>query len=319
MRKSPFDPYSHRRTVPGGKDWIHEIKHDGYGLIIQRDGRRVRLFTRNGHDWSDRFPLMTEAALRNRNSSFVIDGEAVLLGVDGRSDFNGLHSRKHDDEVQFYAFDILVSDGEDLRKLPLSMGKTSLARLLARRVDGIFLSDFEQGEIGSDLFRHACLLGLEGLVSKHREAPTAPADHHTGSRSRTGRIPPLAGCRISSRREPFYQPGRVGHFELADPVYAPPPGGAQNGERDCSARARGLGATETRQQGLERLEDRRRCTTRSSRDHNARRWRYSRAWWRCRRLQRLAHQRPVQLKPTDRYKLLEVMQILPAVETGARR
>ena len=103
--------------------------------------------------------------------SFVIDGEAVLLGVDGISDFNGLHSRKHDDEVQFYAFDILVSDGEDIRKLPLSMRKANLSRLLARRVDGIFLSDFEQGEIGPDLFRHACLMGLEGLVSKHRDRP----------------------------------------------------------------------------------------------------------------------------------------------------
>jgi bifunctional non-homologous end joining protein LigD len=72
--------------------------------------------------------------------------------------------------VQFYAFDILVSDGEYIRRLPLSVRKTNLARLLARRVDGIFLSDFEQGEIGPDLFRHACLLGLEGLVSKHRES-----------------------------------------------------------------------------------------------------------------------------------------------------
>jgi bifunctional non-homologous end joining protein LigD len=75
-----------------------EIKHDAYRLIVQRDGQRVRLFTRNGHDWSGRFPLISEAALRNRNTSFVIDGEAVLLGVDGRSDFNGLHYRKHDDE-----------------------------------------------------------------------------------------------------------------------------------------------------------------------------------------------------------------------------
>jgi ATP-dependent DNA ligase len=116
----------------------------------------MRLFTRKGHDWSGRFPLITEAALRNRNGSFVIDGEAVLLGVDGRSDFNGLHSRKHDDEVQFYAFDMLVSEAEDLRKLPLTLRKTNLAWLLARRVDGIFLSDFEQGEIGPDLFRHAC-------------------------------------------------------------------------------------------------------------------------------------------------------------------
>jgi ATP-dependent DNA ligase len=157
--------------VPAGPDWLHEIKHDGYRLIVQKDGKRVRLFTRNGHDWSGRYPLITEAALRNRNSSFVLDGEAVLLGVDGISDFNGLHSRKFDDEVQFYAFDILVSDGDDLRKLPLTMRKVNLSRLLARRVDGIFLSDFEQGEIAPELFRHACLMGLEGLVSKHKDRP----------------------------------------------------------------------------------------------------------------------------------------------------
>ena len=75
-----------------------------------------------------------------------------------------MHSRQHNDEVQFYAFDALMSDGDDLRKLPLNMRKASLARLLARRINGIFLSDFEhQGEIGPDLFRHACMLGLEGL------------------------------------------------------------------------------------------------------------------------------------------------------------
>ena len=118
---------------PDRPEWIHEIKHDGYRLIVQRDDKRVRLFTRNGRDWSERYPRIVEAALRNRNSSFVIDGEAVLLGVDGVSDFNGLHSRRHDDEVEFYAFDMLVSDGDDLRKLPLSMRKTNLAR----RVNGI--------------------------------------------------------------------------------------------------------------------------------------------------------------------------------------
>ena len=158
----PYAKMTRGAKVPDRPGWIHEIKHDGYRLIVQRDGNRVRLFTRNGRDWSGRFPLITEAALRNRNSSFVIDGEAVLLGVDGRSDFNGLHSRKHDAEVEFYAFDCLVSDGEDLRRLPLSMRKTNLARLLARRVDGIHLAPFEQGGIGPDLFRHACLMGAGG-------------------------------------------------------------------------------------------------------------------------------------------------------------
>jgi len=73
--------------------------------------------------------------------------------------------------VQFYAFDVLMSDGDDLRKLPLSMRKANLSRLLARPVNGIFLSDFERGEIGPDLFRHACMLGLEGLVSKRNDRP----------------------------------------------------------------------------------------------------------------------------------------------------
>jgi ATP-dependent DNA ligase len=71
--------------VPTGQDWLHEIKHDGYRLIVQRDGKRVRLFTRNGYDWSGSYPLIVEAALKNRQISFVIDGEAVLLGVDGKS------------------------------------------------------------------------------------------------------------------------------------------------------------------------------------------------------------------------------------------
>ena len=157
--------------APAGPEWLHEIKHDGYRLIVQRDGKGVRLFTRNGHDWTGRYPLIVEAALKNRTTSFVIDGEAVLLGVDGVSDFNGLHSRKHDDEVQLYAFDILALDGEDLRKLPLHLRKTNLARLLARRPEGIFVSDFEQGEIGPDLFRAARNFGLEGLVSKRRDRP----------------------------------------------------------------------------------------------------------------------------------------------------
>jgi bifunctional non-homologous end joining protein LigD len=173
MRRVEFAPCLPTRgtAAPAGPDWIHEIKHDSYRLTVLREGKRVRLFTRNGHDWTDRYPLIVEAALRIRIASFVLDGEAVLLGVDGRSDFDGLHSRQNNDEGQFYAFDVLMSDGDDLRKLPLSMRKASLTRLLARRVNGIFLSDFERGEIGPDLFRHACMLGLEGLVSKRNDRP----------------------------------------------------------------------------------------------------------------------------------------------------
>jgi bifunctional non-homologous end joining protein LigD len=114
---------------------------------------------------------IVEAALKNRQKRFVIDGEAVIPGVDGISDFNALHSGRHNEEVQLCAFDVLALDDDDLRKLPLSMRKANLQRLLARRPDGIFLSDFEQGEIGPDLFRKACEFGLEGLVSKRSDRP----------------------------------------------------------------------------------------------------------------------------------------------------
>ena len=81
------------------------------------------------------------------------------------------HSRKHDQEVQLYAFDILAMDGDDLRPLPLHLRKANLEQLLARRPDGITVAPFERGEIGPDLFRAACRMGLEGLVSKHRDRP----------------------------------------------------------------------------------------------------------------------------------------------------
>ena len=155
--------------VPAGPEWFHEIKQDGFRIRVERDRDCVRLITRGGYNWTSRFPWIGEAALRNR--IFVIDGEAVILGADGISDFNALHSGRHNDEVQLCAFDVLAMDGDDLRRLPLSMRKTNLERLLARRPEGIFLSPFEQGEIGPDLFRKACEFGLEGLVSKHRDRP----------------------------------------------------------------------------------------------------------------------------------------------------
>jgi bifunctional non-homologous end joining protein LigD len=163
----PGDPC---KQVPSEPDWIHEVKHDGYyRMLVIRENDRVRLLSRNGTDWTKRYPWIVEAALKNRQKRFVLDGEAVILGLDGTSDFNALHSRKHDTEVQFCAFDIMVDDGEDVRKLPLSMRKMNLQRLLRSGHDGIFVNPFERGEIGPELFQAACRMGLEGLVSKHRD------------------------------------------------------------------------------------------------------------------------------------------------------
>jgi ATP-dependent DNA ligase len=169
--RSTFEPCipTGRKAVPATPDWIHEIKYDGFRLIVARDGDRVRLLTRNGYDWSGRYPWIVESALKNPTRQFVIDGEAVVLGVDGVSDFEALYAGQHNEEVQLYTFDVLAMDGDDLRHLPLTMRKANLARLLARRPDGIFVAPFEQGAIGPDLFRAACRMGLEGLVSKRRD------------------------------------------------------------------------------------------------------------------------------------------------------
>jgi bifunctional non-homologous end joining protein LigD len=99
----------------------------------------------------------------------MVNPRTVVLGVDGISDFNALHSGKCNEEVQLYAFDVLAMDDEDLRDLPLSMRKTNLARLLRGRQYGVFIAPFEVVEIGPKLFAAACSMGLEGLVPKRAD------------------------------------------------------------------------------------------------------------------------------------------------------
>jgi bifunctional non-homologous end joining protein LigD len=141
-------------------------------MMVLRDQDRVRLISRGGYDWAHRFPLIVAAALKLRQKSFVLDGEVVVLDKDGVSNFDALASRKHDKRALFYAFDVLAGEGDDFGPQALVLRKANLARLLKRRVDGIFVAEYEQGaeceqgEIGDVLFRVACNMGLEGIVSK---------------------------------------------------------------------------------------------------------------------------------------------------------
>lgn len=89
-----LNPCSCATTVPTSRDWLHEIKYDGYRLRLKRDGDRVRLITRGGYNWTDQHPWIAEAASKNRVKRFVIDGVAVVLGVEGIADFNALLSLK---------------------------------------------------------------------------------------------------------------------------------------------------------------------------------------------------------------------------------
>ena len=91
---------------PSGPLWVHEIKHDGYRLMVRRDGAHVRCFTRNGHDWADRVPAIVDAAHRIKASSFLVDGEAVIARDDGTPDFQALRSKRGGHEAVLYAFDL---------------------------------------------------------------------------------------------------------------------------------------------------------------------------------------------------------------------
>ena len=155
---------------PAGPGWVHEIKHDGYRLQVRRVGDQVRLFTRRGYDWSGRYPSIAVTATLLRARSFTIDGEAVVCGPDGVAVFDALHRRGTVSEAMLYGFDLLELDGEDLRAHPLGDRKKRLARLLGGSRLGIVLSDHTD-EDGATIFRQACRMNLEGIVSKRLTAP----------------------------------------------------------------------------------------------------------------------------------------------------
>jgi bifunctional non-homologous end joining protein LigD len=146
--------------------------------MARRDGAGVRLLTRNGHDWAGRYPQILEAAGALQGvRSFLIDGEAVACDGDGMPAFDRLRYRRQDGAVFLFAFDLLELDGQDLRREPIEVRKRQLASLLRGALVGLQLNEHIEHP-GDVVFRHACKLGFEGIVSKR-----------LGSRYRSGRSP----------------------------------------------------------------------------------------------------------------------------------
>ena len=149
---------------PEGPGGAHELKHDGYRLQIHvRDGR-VKLYTRNGADWSKRYPRIVEEAARIKSNA-IIDAEVVCLDEKDVPNFDILHSRTADHLAVACAFDLLMINGDDLRRQPLRERKLALGKLLLRSLDGIQYVDHAEGH-GDRVYEAVCKLGLEGIVSK---------------------------------------------------------------------------------------------------------------------------------------------------------
>ncbi|MGF7161305.1 bifunctional non-homologous end joining protein LigD [Rhodoligotrophos appendicifer] len=161
---------------PKGPQWVHEIKWDGYRLAVHINGKDIRAITRNGFDWTDRFPTIIEAAGKLRVKSAILDGEACVLNEQGISDFGLMQAaiargRKPSDKVVLYVFDLLFLDGQDLRSQTLASRRLYLVELLERTAHpGLVLSEEIPGS-GEAVFRHACQLGLEGIISKRKDLP----------------------------------------------------------------------------------------------------------------------------------------------------
>ena len=152
---------------------IHEIKYDGFRIIAQRETGSTRLITRNGHDFSGRFPLILAAVAALPVQSCTVDGEAIACDERGLSVFEMIRWRQHDHAVTLCAFDLLELDGEDLRREPIEVRKATLKGLLRRARPGIAYNRHFEVD-GTIVYEQACALGCEGIVSKRLGSPYRP-------------------------------------------------------------------------------------------------------------------------------------------------
>lgn len=181
-------------TAPRGGDWLYELKYDGYRILARQEGNRVRLFTRRGHDWTDR---LTTLARRIESQSLPegwYDGEIVVLDAEGRPDFQALQnafepaggwgrskaneskgSRRSakliESAITYFMFDILWLEREDLRQQPFEVRRSQLVKIL-EGTDEPALRLSEAYEVrAQDMLQSACQLGMEGVIGKRRTSP----------------------------------------------------------------------------------------------------------------------------------------------------
>jgi bifunctional non-homologous end joining protein LigD len=167
------------KAPPSGPGWLHEIKHDGFRIMARRDSAGVRLITRAGNDFTDRFPFIATALKALPVRSCVIDGESIVCDENGLAVFELIRGHGSKTSAVLCAFDLLELDGKDLRRRPIEERKVLLAKLLHDHDSDLsIVLNKHYEEDGETVFREACKLGCEGIVSKR-----------LGSIYRSGRSP----------------------------------------------------------------------------------------------------------------------------------
>ena len=157
------------------QDWLYEMKFDGYRLMVRIDGDDVRLYTRNGHDWSAKLPHLVEAFRRLPAKWAWVDGEIVMLDQGGIPNFQALQNAfdgQRTRDIIFYAFDLPFIGGRDLRQEPLRVRRALLAQLMETAQDDKRLRFSEAFDVApADLVASACKMGLEGIMAKRMLSP----------------------------------------------------------------------------------------------------------------------------------------------------
>jgi ATP-dependent DNA ligase len=179
----PFMPFMVPTLVaepPAGSEWTHEIKYDGYRTEIVIDHGEVRIYTRNGHDWTERYWPIAAAAKKLPAITAVIDGEVILHSDDPRPDFKNLPDaiRHSPEQLSFVSFDLLWWNGRDLRGQPLSYRRQQLWRLVEPATGRIQYSQAHEGD-GAEFFAAVDRMGLEGIVSKRTDSVYWPGPAKT--------------------------------------------------------------------------------------------------------------------------------------------
>jgi bifunctional non-homologous end joining protein LigD len=164
---------------------VPEIKHDGFRLMARRDPVRIRLITRRGNDWTQRYPLVAEAVNHLKVRSCLIDGEVVCCDERGLATFQLLRHRRNEPRAFLYAFDLLELNGADLRREPIEVRKATLASILRKSRPGVRLCEHLEHPEGAVVFQHACRWGWRASSRSGWDHATGPGARRTGSSSRT--------------------------------------------------------------------------------------------------------------------------------------
>ncbi|TMM47192.1 DNA ligase D [Qipengyuania marisflavi] len=215
-------------AVPTGNGWMHEIKFDGYRALIAAKGDKVRVHTRSGKDWTDKFGPLVEAIAALELPASLIDGEIVATDAKGNPDFSTLQkvlmrghgSQTRGDALSFHAFDLLSLDGDDIGKLPTIERKERLEALLATAEPPIHVADHVIGS-GEKLYAAMCRAGQEGIIAKKIDAPYRHARSKAWVKVKCTRRQEfvIAGWKASKARGRPFASLLLAQYEGGDLVY----------------------------------------------------------------------------------------------------